>query len=229
MNVTFLQKINGRLTILLYFDTNNILASILSLYTQPSFSSSYDDLRQGSHSDLVSYPLGHLGGSRSDRNGGRNDRNRNQNRDRYRNNSNNRSQGNRGGPSNQGPGILGAKPGDRSVPELPANPMQVPGLVKLYFWSVFTMSFSFVVNLVVELCPHALVHQIYSGLLAILEIFGVKLATTQLFLWCPCFFCLPNMKFPFKTFCGICLWYSGATSVQDRQTKVHSFLSFMNR
>ena len=133
MNVTFLQKRNGRLTILLYFDTNNILASILSLYTQPSFSSSYDDLRQGSHSDLVSYPLGHLGGSRSDRNGGRNDRNRNQNRDRYRNNSNNRSQGNRGGPSNQGPGILGAKPGDRSVPELPANPMQVPGLVKLYF------------------------------------------------------------------------------------------------
>ena len=139
VNIIFLQKRNGRLTMLLYFDTNNILASILSLYTQPSFSSSYDDLRQGSHSDLVSYPLGHLGGSRSDRNVGRNDRNRNQNRDRYRNNSNNRSQGNRGGPSNQGPGILGAKPGDRSVPELPANPMQVPGLVKLYFWSVFTM------------------------------------------------------------------------------------------
>lgn len=98
-------------------------------YIQPSYSSYLDDNRQGNQSNLVSYPLGHLSNSRSDRGGNRNDRNRNQNRDRYRNNSNNnRSQGNRG-PSNQGPGILGAKPGDRSVPELPSNPLQVPGLV----------------------------------------------------------------------------------------------------
>ncbi len=90
-----------------------------------------DDHRQGSQSNLVSYPLGHLNNSRSDRGNNRNDRNRNQGRDRYRNNNNNnRSQGNRG-PSNQGPGILGAKPGDRSVPELPSNPLQVPGLVQL--------------------------------------------------------------------------------------------------
>ena len=109
---------------------------------QPSYSSYFDDQRQGGQSDLVSYPLGHLGSSRSDRgSNNRNDRNRNQNRDRYRNNNNNnnnnRSQGNRGGPSNQGPGILGAKPGDRAVPELPANPLQVPGLVKL---TVFLIS-----------------------------------------------------------------------------------------
>jgi len=103
------------------------LPLILSLYTQPSYSSYLDDPRD----DLVSYPLGHLSSSRTERGGGnRSDRNRNQNnRDRYRNNNNNnRSQGNRG-PSNQGPGILGAKPGDRSVPDLPTNPLQVPGLV----------------------------------------------------------------------------------------------------
>lgn len=77
----------------------------------------------------MSYPLGHLNSSRSDRGNNRNDRNHNQNRDRYRNNStNNQSQGNRSS-TNQGPGILGAKPGDRSVPELPSNPLQVPGLL----------------------------------------------------------------------------------------------------
>lgn len=107
--------------------TDNILASILSLYIQPSYSSYPDDQRRGSQSNLVSYPLGHLSNSRSDRGNSRNDRNRNQSRDRYRSNDN-RSQGNRG-PTNQGPGILGAKPGDRSVPELPSNPLQVPGLV----------------------------------------------------------------------------------------------------
>lgn len=104
-----------------------IIASVLSLHTQPSYSSYVDDRRQGSQSNLVSYPLGHLNSSRSDRGNNRNDRNRSQGRDRYRNN-NNRSQANRG-PSNQGAGILGAKPGDRSVPELPSNPLQVPGLV----------------------------------------------------------------------------------------------------
>lgn len=85
----------------------------------------------------MSYPLEHLvNSSRSDRSNNRNDRNRNQNnRDRYRNNNNNnnnsnnsnRSQNNRG-PVNQGPGILGAKPGDRTIPDLPANPLQVPAL-----------------------------------------------------------------------------------------------------
>lgn len=95
---------------------------------EPSYSSYLDDHRQGSQSNLVSYPLGHLNSSRSDRGNNRNDRNHNQNRDRYRNNStNNRSQGNRSS-TNQGPGILGAKPGDRSVPELPSNPLQVPAL-----------------------------------------------------------------------------------------------------
>lgn len=108
------------------FCTDAILASVLSLYIQPSYSSYLDDQRRGSQSNLVSYPLGHLNNSRSnDRGNSRNNRNRNQSRDRYRNNDN-RSQGNRG-PSNQGPGILGAKPGDRSVPELPSNPLQ--GLV----------------------------------------------------------------------------------------------------
>ena len=88
----------------------------------------------------MSYPLEHLvNSSRSDRSNNRNDRNRNQNnRDRYRNNNNNnnnnnsnnsnRSQNNRG-PVNQGPGILGAKPGDRTIPDLPANPLQVQGLL----------------------------------------------------------------------------------------------------
>ena len=107
--------------------TDLILACVLSLYTQPSYSSFLDE----QHQDVVSYPLGHLGSSRSDRSSNRNDRNRSQNnRDRYRNNSsnNNRSQSNRG-PANQGPGILGAKPGDRAIPELPANPLQVPGLL----------------------------------------------------------------------------------------------------
>ncbi|XP_020608100.1 uncharacterized protein LOC110046740 isoform X2 [Orbicella faveolata] len=94
---------------------------------EPSYSSYLDDQRRGSQSNLVSYPLGHLNNSRSnDRGNSRNDRNRNQSRDRYRNNDN-RSQGNRG-PSNQGPGILGAKPGDRSVPELPSNPLQGLGV-----------------------------------------------------------------------------------------------------
>ena len=97
---------------------------------QPSYSSYLDDQRQ----DLVRYPLDHLGSSRSDRDSNRNERNRNQstNRDRYRNNNNSnnsRSQNNNRGPANQGPGILGAKPGDRSVPELPTNPLQVPGLL----------------------------------------------------------------------------------------------------
>ena len=110
--------------------TDHILTSVLSPHTQPSYSSYLDDQRQ----DLVRYPLDHLGSSRSNRDSNRNDRNRNQNnRDRYRNNNNNnnsnsRSQNNRG-PTNQGPGILGAKPGDRSVPELPTNPLQVPGLL----------------------------------------------------------------------------------------------------
>ena len=65
---------------------------------------------------------------------GRNNRNRNQNRDRYRNNDN-RSQGNRGS-SNQGPGILGAKPGDRSVPELPSKSLARSDVIYVIDWSV---------------------------------------------------------------------------------------------
>lgn len=117
----FIRKENGNISSAFFTDT--ILGSIFSLYIQPSYSSYLDDQRRGSQSNIVSYPLGHLNNSRSERGNSRNNnRNRNQSRDRYRNNDN-RSQGNRGS-SNQGPGILGAKPGDRSVPELPSNPLQ---------------------------------------------------------------------------------------------------------
>lgn len=125
--VKFVSFFRKEITVIASY-TDHILAYILSLYIQPSYSSYLDDERQ----DVVSYPLGHLNASRSDRGNNRNDRNRNQNnRDRYRGNNNNSRQNNRG-PPNQGPGILGAKPGDRTVPELPTNPLQVPGLVWLY-------------------------------------------------------------------------------------------------
>ena len=80
---------------------------------QPQHSYDTDRERQAGWSEPVSYPLGHVGQSRSaDR---VQDRGRNQNRNHNRNTS---RPGDSRGHTNEGPGILGAKPGDRLVPDI---------------------------------------------------------------------------------------------------------------
>lgn len=86
----------------------------MSLCIQPSYSGGQrGDRRQDQRSKAVTYPLGHLGQQGSSRyDYDRDDRDVGYSRDRNRSNNRNRSGGMRGGLNiNEGPGILGAKPG----------------------------------------------------------------------------------------------------------------------
>ena len=102
---------------------------VLSLCIQPPYSGGQrGDRRQDQRSKAVSYPLGHLGhqgSSRSDYD--RDDEDLGYSRDRNRSGNRNRNGGMRRTMSlNEGPGILGAKPGAQP-PHMPpdlSSPLQ---------------------------------------------------------------------------------------------------------